>query len=161
MNIFYLDKCPIKAAQVQYNKHVVKMILESAQLLCTAHHCIMGSDADVPYKATHRNHPSAIWARRSAENYTWLYRHFIALCEEYTKRYGRTHLSYTKCKDKVNILPGALFRTGLTKMPQCMPDKYKDECSVQAYWNYYIGEKHTVANPKKEKIYEQRINKPN
>jgi len=39
-------------------------------------------------------------------------------------------------------------------MPQCMPDEYKDECSVKAYWNYYIGEKHTVANPKTEKIYE-------
>ena len=70
-------------------------------------------------------------------------------------------MSYTKCKDKVNMLPGGILHTGLTKMPQCMPDEYKDECSVQAYWNYYIGEKYVVANPKKEKIYEQRVNKPN
>ena len=51
------------------------------------------------------------------------------------------------------MLPGGILETGLTEMPQCMPDKYKDECSVQAYWNYYIGDKHKVANPKKEKIY--------
>ena len=55
MNIFYLDKCPVKAAKYQYNKHVVKMILESAQMLCTAHHCVMGEDANVPYKVAHKN----------------------------------------------------------------------------------------------------------
>ncbi len=49
-----------------------------------------------------------------------------------------------------------MLYTGLTEMPQCMPDEYKDKCSVQAYWNYYIGEKHTVANKNKETIYEQR-----
>ena len=135
MNIFYLDKDPRKAAEYQYNKHVVKMILETAQILCTAHHCIMGEDADVPYKSTHRNHPSTLWAGESAQNYEWLYRHFIALCEEYTKRYSKTHLSYIRCKDKVNMLPGGMLETGLTEMPQCMPDEYKDECSVQAYWN--------------------------
>jgi len=156
MNIFYLDKDPRKAAELQYNKHVVKMILETAQMLCTAHHCVNGEDADVPYKSTHKNHPSTVWARRSANNYEWLYHHFIGLCEEYTKRYGKIHLSYTKCKDKVNILPGGLSYTGITKMPQCMPDEYKDECSVKAYWNYYIGDKHTVANPKTEKIYDKR-----
>ena len=53
MNIFYLHQDPHEAAKVQYNKHVVKMILESAQMLCTAHHCVMGEDADVPYKAAH------------------------------------------------------------------------------------------------------------
>ena len=156
MNIFYLDKCPYKAAELQYNKHVVKMILESAQMLCTAHHEIMGDDANVPYKRAHVNHPSTIWARRSAQNYEWLYRHFVALSEEYTKRYGKEHLTYTKCKDKLNILPGGMLETGLTDMPQCMPDEYKAECSVQAYWNYYIGDKSHIANPKTEKIYEER-----
>ena len=157
MNIFYLDKCPVKAAQVQYNKHVVKMILESAQMLCTAHHCIMGEDADVPYKVAHRNHPSTIWARQSGQNYTWLYRHMIELGKEYERRYSKKHLSIIKCEDKLAILPGGILETGLTEMPQCMPDEYKDKCSVQAYWNYYIGEKHTVANPNKEKIYDRRI----
>ena len=156
MNIFYLDKDPVKAAGYQYNKHVVKMILESAQMLCTVHHAYMGSDADVPYKSTHLNHPSTVWAGRSAENYTWLYRHFVALCDEYRARYGKTHLSYTKCKDKVRMLPGGMLQTGLTKMPQCMPDEYKDDCSVNAYWNYYIGEKHGVVNEKKETAYVSR-----
>ena len=156
MNIFYLDKCPEKAARLQYNKHVVKMILESAQMLCTAHHCIMGEDADVPYKPAHRNHPSTIWARQSGENYTWLYRHMMELGREYEKRYGKKHLSIIKCEDPLSILPGGILETGLTKMPQCMPDEYKDECSIQAYWNYYIGEKHVVANLKTEKLYDQR-----
>jgi hypothetical protein len=156
MNIFYLDKCPEKAARLQYNKHVVKMILESAQMLCTAHHCIMGEDADVPYKAAHRNHPSTVWARKSGENYTWLYRHMMELGREYEKRYGKKHLSIIKCEDPLSILPGGILETGLTKMPQCMPDEYKDECSIQAYWNYYIGEKHVVANLKTEKLYDRR-----
>jgi hypothetical protein len=159
MNIFYLDKCPEKAARLQYNKHVVKMILESAQMLCTAHHCIMGEDADVPYKVAHKNHPSTIWARQSGENYTWLYRHMMELGREYEKRYGKKHLSIIKCEDPLSILPGGILETGLTEMPQCMPDEYKDKCSIQAYWNYYIGEKHVVANPKTEKIYERRPNK--
>ena len=132
------------------------MILESAQMLCTAHHCIMGDDADVPYKIAHKNHPSTIWVRQSGENYSWLYYHMMALGEEYTKRYGKKHLSITKCEDKLAILPGGILETGLTKMPQCMPDEYKDECSIQAYWNYYIGEKHSVANKNKEKIYDTR-----
>ena len=156
MNIFYLDEDPVKAAKLQYNKHVVKMILESAQMLCTAHHEIMGDDANVPYKRAHVNHPSTIWARKSAQNYEWLYRHFVALSEEYTKRYGKEHLTYTKCKDKLNILPGGMLETGLTDMPQCMPDEYKAECSVQAYWNYYIGDKSHIANAKTEKIYGER-----
>ena len=82
MNIFYLHRDPVIAAKVHYNKHIVKMILESAQMLCTAHHEIMGEDADVPYKRAHVNHPSTIWCRSSAQNYAWLYDHFVALAED-------------------------------------------------------------------------------
>ena len=80
MNIFYLSNDPEKAAKMMYNKHVVKMILETAQLLCTAHIVHEGNNANVPYKATHKNHPSAIWARQSADNYEWLYFHMLAHC---------------------------------------------------------------------------------
>ena len=153
MNIFYLDKCPEKAAQLQYNKHVVKMILESAQMLCTAHH-VYGFPKDVPYKQAHLNHPSTIWCRQNRHNYMWLYRHMIALGDEYTKRYGKTHMSITKCKNVLRSYPALIPDGEFTQPPQAMPDEYKDECSVKAYWNYYIGEKHTVANPKTEKIYE-------
>ena len=97
MNIFYLDKDPFKAAKLQYNKHVVKMILESAQMLCAAHH-VLGNPEDVPYKLAHKNHPSTIWVRENSLHYDWLYEHMIALGNEYTKRYGKKHLSITKCK---------------------------------------------------------------
>lgn len=157
MNIFYLSSCPEKAAQYQYNKHVVKMILESAQLLCTAHNLLDGSDADVPYKSTHKNHPSAVWARQSSANYSWLYFHMLALGDEYTKRYGRQHLTITKCKKVLGRAPGGIFNTGFTEPPQCMPDEYKVEGdSVTAYWNYYENEKHTVRNKN-----EQIITRPN
>jgi hypothetical protein len=157
MNIFYLDKCPKKAAQLQYNKHVVKMILESAQMLCTAHHCYGDKDQveNVPYKQAHLNHPSTVWARRSKSTYMWLYDHMMALGDEYTKRYGKTHLSITKCKDFLAIPPKHIQGNDWCQPPQAMPDEYKDKCSVKAYWNYYIGEKHVVANPKTEKIYEK------
>ena len=156
MNIFYLHENPAEAAKLQYNKHVVKMILESAQMLCTAHHEILGDDAGVPYKRAHVNHPSTIWARRSAQNYAWLYDHFVALAQEYKKRYGKDHLSYTKCDPYLRFLPGGLAYTGFTQPPQAMPDEYKDECSIQAYWNYYIGDKSHIANTKTEEIYEER-----
>ena len=159
MNIFYLDKCPFKAAEYQYNKHVVKMILESAQMLCTARY-VYGNPEDVPYRQTHRYHPSTVWVRENNRNYMWLYWHMIALGDEYTKRYGKKHLTITKCEEVLKKPPGnlrdALYGEPIN-MPQCMPDEYKNKCSVQAYWNYYIGEKHTVANPNKEKIYDRRI----
>ena len=158
MNIFYLDKCPDKAARLQYNKHVVKMILESAQMLCTAHHCYGDKDQveNVPYKQAHLNHPSTIWTRRSKSTYMWLYNHMIALGDEYKKRYGKTHLSITKCKDFLAIPPRHIQGDDWCQPPQAMPDEYKTECSIQAYWNYYIGEKHIVVNHNKEKPYEQR-----
>ena len=157
MNIFYLDKDPVKAAQVQYNKHVVKMILESAQMLCTAHH-VHGNPDDVPYKQAHLNHPSTVWCRQSIPNYMWLYKHMMALGDEYTKRYSKTHLSITKCKH-LWFTPKDIPIKPFKQPPQCMPDEYKDECSIQAYWNYYIGEKHIVANKNKEKIYDTRPNR--
>ena len=158
MNIFYLDKCPDKAARLQYNKHVVKMILESDQMLCTAHHCYGDKDQveNVPYKQAHLNHPSTIWTRRSKSTYMWLYNHMIALGDEYKKRYGKTHLSITKCKDFLAIPPRHIQGNDWCQPPQAMPDEYKTECSIQAYWNYYIGEKHVVVNHNKEKPYEQR-----
>ena len=156
MNIFYLHEDPVIAAKLQYNKHVVKMILESAQMLCTAHHHYNNGD-NVPYKKAHYNHPSTIWTRENAYNYIWLYKHMMALGDEYTKRYGKVHLSITKCKDPLfRLPPGIPTPKPLThtQPPQAMPDEYKDPCSVKAYWNYYIAEKHVVAG-KNEVIYTQ------
>ena len=154
MNIFYLDKDPLIAAVVQYNKHVVKMILESAQMLCAAHH-ILGDPEDVPYKLAHKNHPCTIWVRENSLHYNWLYEHMMALGDEYTARYSKTHMSIDKCKH-LNIHPENIPHEEFEQPPQCMPDEYKDKCSVQAYWIYYIGEKHVVANLKTEKLYDRR-----
>jgi len=156
LNIFYLHEDPRKAAEYQYNKHIVKMILESAQMLCTAHHHY-GNGDNVPYKKAHYNHPSTIWVRDNCENYAWLYNHMIALGEEYTRRYGKTHLTITKCKELLGKAPPDMPWLGFTQPPQCMPDEYKDECSIKAYWNYYLGDKHRVANSNetiKTKMYE-------
>lgn len=145
MNIFYLDKDPNKAAIVQYNKHVVKMILESAQMLCTAHHHY--GNENVPYKKAHYNHPSTIWCRQNSKQYMWLYYHMLALGAEYTKRYGKKHMSIDKCFGPLSFLPPNIPKNQeFTEPPQCMPEQYKVVgCSITAYWNYYEQEKHTVA----------------
>lgn len=141
MNIFYLHSDPVKAAEQHYNKHVVKMVLEAAQLLCTAHH--IEGDGNVPYKKTHMNHPSAVWVRSSVENYIWCYNYMLALGDEYTKRYGRNHLTIEKCKDILSFAPDKVKRTGFTDPPQCMPDEYKSENTIEAYQKYYqIGKAH-------------------
>jgi hypothetical protein len=80
----------------------------------------------------------------------------MALGDEYKKRYNKEHLSITKCKECLSFSPYGIKLGKFNQPPQCMPDEYKDECSIQAYWNYYIGEKHVVANPKTEKLYERR-----
>ena len=108
MNIFYLDHDVYNCAEMHNDKHVVKMILEYAQLLSTAHRFLDGTVSSglsktgrkqtryvlsdhrehVLYGATHINHPSAVWVRQSYDNYIWLSNMLIALCEEYTHRYG-------------------------------------------------------------------------
>ena len=156
MNIFYLHKDPVKAAKLQYNKHVVKMILESAQM-CTAHRCHSLADEVewVPYKKAHVNHPSTRWVRQSASHYLWLYYHMLALGEEYTKRYGKTHLSITKCKEPLAKYPDGILHTGFSEPPQCMPDEYKRESAIHAYWLYYVHEKKNIAH-NKETLYDTK-----
>ena len=152
MNIFYLHNDPYKAATYFYDKHKVKMILESAQMLCTAHHHyaeLLDYDASyIPYKKAHYNHPSTIWTRQNSRNYYWLFRHMLGIGNEYTKRYGKKHLSITKCFDVLKNCPIGMPLGGpFTEPPQCMPDQYKvPGCSITAYWNYYEGEKYLVAN---------------
>lgn len=142
MNIFYLHDSPFTSARAMTNKHVIKMILESAQLMCTAHHELDGDSAPQDlYKPTHKNHPSAIWTRASIDNYMWLYMHFIALSAEYKKRYNKTHATYKKLDGVLSMPPKNIKDTGFTQPPQAMPDVYKDVDSVQAYRRYYLNEK--------------------
>jgi hypothetical protein len=163
MNIFYLHKDPNKAAEAMINKHVVKMILESAQLLSTAHRVLDGKEViklsannrrmkrwehpdpileEQLYKSTHINHPSAIWARESNQNYQWLYEHFIALNNEYKKRYGKNHLSVIKLQDVLKVLPQNIPSGPFTEPTPAMPDQYKKENnSLMSYHSYYVAEK--------------------
>lgn len=166
MNIFYLHESPAEAARMHNDKHCVKMILESAQMLCTAHRMLDGieyvtksktgknvkrwshpnSNIDsVLYNASHKNHPSTVWARSSKQNYLWLYNLFLELCEEYKYRYGKTHLSYTKLHKVLANPPRNISDTPFTQPPQAMPDEYKHESSVHAYRQYYIGAKSHLA----------------
>ena len=135
MNIFYLDTDPRVAAQYHCDKHVVKMILESAQLLCTAH-IVLDGDNDQLYKPCFRNHPCGVWTRASRANYLWLFDLFAALCAEYTHRYGRVHASERLlpllAQAPVNISDG-----GLTFPALAMPEECRTDDAVRSYREYY------------------------
>mgnify|MGYP001393269762 CR=1 FL=1 len=147
MNIFVLDKCPVKSAAMLCDKHIVKMPLESAQMLSSVWHRY-GHGDKVKYKEAFKNHPCTLWAGDSSENYIWLYRHAYQLCFEYTKRYHKIHGCQRIIMDLrfVNT-PFDFIRMEQTDHPQCMPDQYKDfsEDAVSAYRKYYIGEKSKIA----------------
>lgn len=143
MNIFILDNDPVIAAQLQCDKHVVKMVLESAQLLSTAHHIYGDIDSSALYKKTHENHPSAIWARESVENYIWLYNHFIGLCDEYTHRYNKIHKTDTKFRKVLGSVPVNI--KAIVKTPFKLAISNIDECvgsnAVELYQSYYKTKK--------------------
>jgi len=141
MNIFVLDECPVRAAHYQCDKHVVKMPLETAQILSTNLHL---HHVDAPYRATHKNHPCTVWARSSQENCRWLLVHGLALCLEYTARYGRTHKSQRVVEWAASYID--CFPAGSrTPWPQAMPDEHRGDCTVTAYRNYYRHEKAKIA----------------
>ena len=156
MNIFYLDKNPYIAAKYLYNKHICKMVIESAKMLCTAHHHF-GNGHNVPYKKAHYNHPSTKWVRANTEHYYWLYYHFIGICMEYDRRYGRTHLTELKCAVPLQHAPSGMPTSIFVQPPQAMPDQYKDKCSIVAYWRYYLAEKTKIAT-KNETIIKKIVN---
>lgn len=165
MNIFYLSKDPKVCAEEHCDKHVVKMILEYAQLLSTAHRFLDGvpkkelsasgrnvvryslDDAslnDILYSATHINHPSAVWARKTDQNYIWLSNLLVCLCEEYTHRYTKVHkverdgLCHVLLKNVPKNIPIGAFSDPTPAMP--------DDCKIQesvmlSYHKYYIERK--------------------
>ena len=158
MNIFYIDHDPVQAAQWMVDKHVVKMILESAQLLSTAHRVLDGHEFQgksktgrkvrrwvlddsrdaVVYTATHINHPSAIWCRESVKNYNWLVDHFFALMQEYTYRYNKTHKCFGDLSYMLQSPPNNLKEWDWTPMPSAMADEYKiSDDPLTNYRNYY------------------------
>ena len=148
MNIFLLSEDPYEAAVQQCDKHIVKMPLESAQMLCTAHRILDGTETRRPsksgkttvkywelpddresllYKAVHFTHPCTLWTMESEANYYWHFRHFLALSIEYQYRYGKEHSSWTLLKDILATPPTNIPRRGLTPFrlamgaaPQCI-----------------------------------------
>lgn len=161
MNIFVLDENPQLAAQYHCDKHVVKMIVESAQLLSTAHRLLDGelyyakssngrnlkrwslSDEreSLLYKAGFFNHPCGVWARETNENYAWLYSLFGFLCDEYTYRYNKTHLTDTKLRTTLAFQPKNIPQGERTDFPLAMPEYCMLDNAVDSYRNYYLKEK--------------------
>jgi hypothetical protein len=173
VNIFYLHHDTKKCAEMHVDKHCVKMILEYAQLLSTAHRVLDGTLtigstktgrkakryvlADgrdkVLYSATHVNHPSAVWARESLENYQWLYNMFRDLIQEYQYRYGKTH----KCSLLLGDLqypPSNIPKdVSFFEPTPAMPDEYKvDGDSIKSYHNYYNGAKQRMFSWKNRSV---------
>jgi len=164
MNIFYIHDNPAIAAQAMTDKHVVKMILESAQLLSTAHRYLDGQqyiqlsksgarlkkwnhpdphmDATL-YKSTHLNHPSGVWVRQSKQNYRWLFQHFLALSEEYYQRYGKRHASELLLAGILKNPPKNIPDIHQTPMLVAITDTqwHVPNNPLQSYRNYYVGEK--------------------
>jgi hypothetical protein len=164
MNIFYLSKNPIQCAQMHVDKHCVKMILEYAQLLSTAHRVLDGTQSvglsktgrkqtryvlpdgreHTLYSATHISHPSAVWARQSAANYMWLAELLEECCKEYTYRYGKIHKveSSDLMQTLKNIFPKNIPDKPFTEPTPAMRDECKvDGDSIQSYHNYYFNNK--------------------
>ena len=182
MNIFYLNNDPKICAEMHLDKHVVKMILEYAQLLSTAHRVLDGTVStrlsksgrkqqyypladerdNFLYSATHVNHPSAVWVRYSYENYEWLYKLFIALLDEYTHRYGRIHAT-ARLIDALYTPPIHIPKgIGFTEPTPAMPNEVKvlrevatdryEIDSIKSYHKYYIHNKVHIAKWTKREI---------
>jgi hypothetical protein len=141
MNIFALALDPRTAAEYHCDKHVVKMILETAQLLYCAHWVVRPEGLpETAYRKTHPNHPCSIWIRESIENYKWLCELGISLCREYTFRYRKVHKTEAHIVWlSENCLP--LPMVPRTPFRMAMPDEYKQENPVLAYRAYYLGAK--------------------
>lgn len=148
MNIFYLDHNPVLAARYHCDKHVIKMILESAQLLCTAINIAAGEQI-TPYKSTHVIHPCTIWAGASIENWMWLRQLMLELELEWNYRWqhDKDHQSVTDlCSAKVDCLAKSLLPAGpMTEPPKCMPSLYHiPNDTVASYRYYYKVSKHDL-----------------
>jgi len=159
MNIFILDWIPELCALYHCDKHVIKMILETCQLLYSAHWVLDGQPLDwkiQPYKLTHKNHPCAVWTRESIGNYSWLYYLGVALTNEYTKRYGKYHacnLHLEQLKTLPKNIPKNYY---ITQPALAMPDIYKSKLDesyqyvVKSYREYYKNDKKDILTYKVE-----------
>jgi len=142
MNIFVLDTDVTRCAQAHYDKHVVKMCLEYAQILSTSAR-LRGFEHN-GYKSTHVNHPCVRWAAEDARNWNWLLWLAFELGREYTARYGKTH----KSTEALTLLPPELTLSAgfCVETPKnfalAMPEEFQTDDAVESYRNYYrIGKR--------------------
>jgi len=144
MNIFILDKDPYKSATYHCDKHVCKMIVESAQILSTVLRK-KDFDSNVLYKSTHINHPCVLWVEKSYGNFKWLLDLLKGLLKEYNIRYNKVHKTntiYDWIKDiDISIYEYNWRTSPKTEFVLCMPDQYKSQDPVESYRNYYLNEK--------------------
>jgi len=161
VNIFVLDSDPIIAAQMTCDKHCSKMIVESGQMLSTAHRILDGTlerrpsksgktmvkywtldhDEDLIYKAVHMGHPCTVWSMMSSQNYDWHYQHFKGLADEFRYRRGYDHQTWLKLKDVLKSPPKNIEHGGLTPFAIAMkqfPECIVEDDPVQSYRNYYV-----------------------
>jgi hypothetical protein len=137
MNIFVLSEDPIEAANMMCDRHVLKMILESGQMLCAAH-----EPGAAPWKRTHYSHPCTVWTRTSKENYRWLAAHGLELCAEYTRRYGKRHKSEDVLIWCAENIPMSIPEDKLAPFAISIKNPaYHRSTAVESYRAYYLGEK--------------------
>ena len=175
MNIFALSKCPVESAQQMIDKHVVKMPTESCQMLHTNSlyflfwECHGREPSLKELKEFHKeshfsylmkpamlNHPSTIWARQNKANYMWLYNHALALCKEYTHRYGKIHGtekrvldSFTFDYDEGELTPVSIAMADQYRLPQ---KKHCWDFVIESYRHYYLEGKWRFASWKKDRM---------
>jgi hypothetical protein len=134
MNIFFFTKNQKLNARLLDDKRLVKMVLETTQLLSNG---LYLNNQKSPYKHTHLKHPCSIWSAKSKSNWQWLKKYGLELANEYTRRYGKIH----KCEKIIRSMHFKHNDKNFYEPPQCMPDKYKCNKSSRAYIKYYTGEK--------------------
>ena len=139
MNRFILDTTPRASAQAHCDKHVVKMIVEEAQMLSTVH-VEYGNDDPRLYRPTHRRHPCTLWAGQSRSNYRWAYQLFQSLISEYDYRYRRHHASLRLLQPLLHP-PADMPELGLTPFPQSVPEDLRGDDPVTAYRAFYLRDK--------------------
>lgn len=138
MNIFVLDEDISKCAEYHSDRHVVKMILESAQMLSTV---CRESGIHSGYKSTHINHPCTKWCSESLSNWFWLRNLLYALNKEWRFRYNHSFTNHKSFDVAMKLPYPDIPDIGITKHALAMPDKYKTDSVVESYRNYYIGDK--------------------
>ena len=137
MNLFYIERQPVAAAQALCDKHVLKQGLETSQMLSTAHRLLETPQAPFVYKVTHKNHPSTKWLRSSQLAYKWGLEHMEALFAEYSHRYGKIHKTQREKLHYLKIIPQDLPQAPFVDPPQCMYDECRGSDTVAAYRTYY------------------------